>query len=182
MHNLMSLRLGALFSEAPHEALADKLRLFGQFVGDWEFDFAGFTSDGSHQIGVGEWHFRWVLGGRAVQDVWIIPKRSERSKPNAPKGEYGTTLRFYDPNIDAWRVAWVGPVNQNVLTFIAKQTEDEIVMEGADKDGSPLRWIFSDIRTNSFFWRGVVSTDGGRRWRLQQSMSVRRVVAASHVV
>jgi hypothetical protein len=38
----------------------------------------------------GEIHFGWVLEGRAVQDIWIRPKRP------VPSTMYGTTLRVFD--------------------------------------------------------------------------------------
>ncbi len=55
----------------------------------------------------GEWHFGWALEGRAVQDVWIVPPRGElrRGDAAANVNSYGTTLRVYDPDIDAWRDA-----------------------------------------------------------------------------
>jgi hypothetical protein len=59
----------------------------------------------------GEAHFGWVLEGRAVQDVWIMPRCSERSaKLEKTNNMYGTTLRVWDPSIQAWRVTWNNPV------------------------------------------------------------------------
>ena len=94
------------------------------------------------------------------------------------RSDYGTALRFYDPEIDAWRVVWASPANGDLLTFIARETGDEIVLEGEDPDGSPMRWIFSEITPSSFRWRRVFSSDGGATWRLHKEMSVRRVNAA----
>jgi hypothetical protein len=31
----------------------------------------------------GELHFGWVLGGRAVQDIWIVPSAATRAPPLA---------------------------------------------------------------------------------------------------
>jgi len=47
----------------------------------------------------GEIHAGWVLQGRAIQDVWIFPGAF-----------YGTTLRVYDPGLDAWHILWSDPV------------------------------------------------------------------------
>jgi hypothetical protein len=166
-----------LDAAGPAAEHADKLMLFGQFVGDWEFDYVGYGRDGRKFNGQGEWHFGWVLEGRAVQDTWIIPRRVERNKPGASAGEYGTTVRFYDPKLDAWRVVWTGPVHGEVLTFVARKVGDEIVMEGQDGDGAQARWIFSKITAQSFYWHSVASLDGGKTWQLREEMFVRRVKA-----
>jgi hypothetical protein len=171
--------LPGLDAAGPSPRIADELMLYGQFVGDWDFDWTGINPDGSKQTGQGEWLFGWVLEGRAVQDVWIFPPRAERAKPNPPAGEYGTTLRFFDPKIQAWRVTWNAPEQGLLLTFTAKKVGNEIVQEGKTLKGLPMRWTFSDITPNSFHWRSVVSADGGKTWQLREEMNVRRRGAAN---
>jgi hypothetical protein len=178
-----------LHSLGPDPALAQKLNLFGQFVGDWEFDLVAIQSDGKPLKGAGEWHFGWALQGRAVQDVWIA--RDDVSKPNAPISEWGTTLRFYDPKTDTWHVVWAGPRRGSLLAFVAKQSAGEIVMEVNYVQGLPRmnppdappihrgQWIFDQIKPNSFHWRSIISHDGGKSWQLQSEMFVRRVTADS---
>ncbi len=80
----------------------------------------------------GEWHFGWALEGRAIQDVWIVPPRGElrRGDAAANVNSYGTTLRVYDPDIDAWRIQWTDPVTQNFLQMIGRAEGDEIVQLG----------------------------------------------------
>lgn len=167
-----------LSANGPIEDRAEKLMLFGQFVGDWDVDFIVYEPDGTKQTEKAEWHFGWVLEGRAVQDVWIVPRREERDKTSPVKSDYGTTIRFYDSEIDAWRVVYVSPLHGDLVTFIARKVGDEIVLEGQDSDGSPMRWIFSNITEQSFHWRRVVSPDGGKNWRLHKEMFVRRAEAS----
>lgn len=172
-------RLGA---NGPAADRGDKMMLFGQLVGDWEFDYVGYKPDGSKINTKGEWHFGWVLEGRAVQDVWILYGVADRAKGGTPSNlEYGTTVRFYDPKIDAWQVVWNGPMNGNQRTFVARKIGDEIVMEGKS-DSSMLRWIFSEIKPQSFRWRDLGSEDEGKTWRLQEEMFVRRSKNASNSV
>ena len=111
-----------LAAAGPDPARADKLGLYGQFVGDWTFDVVNYRPDGTKSEGKGEWNFFWALEGRAVQDVWITPPRGVREKnsQSAPSG-YGTTVRFYDPKLDAWRITWIDPIHGNVQTFVAKK-------------------------------------------------------------
>jgi hypothetical protein len=165
-------RLGA---NGPAPDRGEKMMLFGQLVGDWEFDYVGYKPDGSKINTKGEWHFGWVLEGRAVQDVWILYAVSDPAKGGTTSYlEYGTTVRFYDPKIDAWKVVWNGAMNGNQRTFIGRKVGDEIVMEGKDSDGSLIKWIFYEIKPQSFHWRDVGSADAGKTWRLQEEMFVRR--------
>jgi len=164
-----------LAASGPDVDYAEKLMLFGQFVGDWEVDFTVYGPDGRREIEKAEWHFGWVLEGRAIQDVFIIPSRSDRERSKWVRKDYGTCLRFYDPAIDAWRVVWVSPPHGEILVFTARQVGNEIVLEGKDVDATPMRWIFSDITPNSFRWRRVFSPDGGATWQLHKEMTVRRI-------
>jgi hypothetical protein len=164
--------LDALQASGPHPDLAEHLMLFGQFVGAWDVDVTNFNHDGTWQEFKSEWHFGWVLEGRAVMDVWITPRRSVRG--DAKPYEYGASLRFYDPDIQAWRSTWIGPVRHLVRTFIAKQVGDEIVMEGSAAPDLHLRWVFSEIAPTSFHWRNQESTDGGATWLTVQTMVAQR--------
>jgi len=87
----------ALHASGPHLELADKLQLFGQFIGSWDVDVVNYLPDGSRRAMAGEWHFGWVLEGRAIQDVWIAPRRGLRAQLGDELGDHGATLRFFDP-------------------------------------------------------------------------------------
>jgi|GEM_PF-303200 len=159
----------------PSNQMEDQSKLFDQFLGDWEFDLVQVGPDGSRRTGKGEWHFASILEGRAIQDVWIA--RFPGAKPgDLPEG-HGTTLRVFDPQINAWRIAWMSAARRNFQLFTARRIGPEIVLELVTGNGSPEqgKWIFSEITNNSFRWRAVESEDGGRTWRLLQEMHVRRV-------
>lgn len=162
-----------LLSDRPDEELAGELDLFGQFVGSWDVSVTNYAPDGSATTIPAEWHFAWALGGRAVQDVWIAPSREARERDGSD-GEWGTTVRFYDREIDAWRSTWLGPRHHVVMPFIARRVGDEIVLEGSFEESVTTRWIFSDITPDSFSWRSVESSDGGETWHLNQEMKARR--------
>src|SRR5258707_3050400 len=100
--------LEALGADGPSADRAGKMDLYGRFVGSWDLDVSQFSDDGTERRRTGEWHFGWALEGRAVQDVWIVPPRGElrRGDAAANVNSYGTTLRVYDPDIDAWRIQW----------------------------------------------------------------------------
>ena len=171
-----SLAASALFAGGPisdgRYPLARMLE-YGQFIGVWDFDWRGRRSDGEWQTAEGEWHFYWALEGRAVCDTWIIPKLAARRQPEAPAGEYGLTVRFFDPAVDAWRVTWNGPVNGNVRRFTAQVRGSEIVQDSLDELGTK-RWVFADITPDSFRWRSELSHDQGQSWDLIEEMLCRR--------
>jgi hypothetical protein len=144
--------------------------LFGQFVGDW--DIVGVKSPSPSGVVFkkgGEVHFGWILDGRAVQDVWMT--YDEHSKKAIP---VGTTIRVYDPTIDAWHSTWISVLRRSVQAFVARQVGRDIVLEGVTKDGYPERWIFSEIKPGSFRWHSEETHDGGSTWILTEEMSIRR--------
>jgi hypothetical protein len=166
----------ALAATGPAPDRAGKMDLYGWLIGSWDLDVVEFLDDGTERRRPGEWHFGWVLDGRAVQDVWIVPPRRQWSSDPLANGErFGTTLRVYDPRIDAWHIQWTEPVTQAYLTMIGRRQGDDIVQLATDKAGNQRRWSFSDITPNSFRWRGEVSLDGGATWRLQVEFLARRV-------
>jgi hypothetical protein len=168
--------LGALGADAAAADRGGKMDLYGRFVGSWDLDVTQFPGDGSARRRKGEWHFGWVLEGRAIQDVWIVPPRGElrRGDAAANAASYGTTLRVYDPRIDAWQVQWSDPVTQTFLQMIGRAEGDGIVQLGTRADGQLVRWSFSEITENSFLWRGENSADGGVSWRLVTEFTARR--------
>src|SRR5439155_954516 len=95
--------IDALHVSGPADEHVGKLMLFGQFVGSWDLEWAGTGANGEPATATGELHFGWVLGGRAVQDIWIVPGRGQPGEGQPPSAFHGSTTRFFDPSIDAWR-------------------------------------------------------------------------------
>jgi hypothetical protein len=114
--------------------------------------------------GRGEIHAGWALEGRAIQDVWILPGFF-----------YGTTLRIYDPGIDAWHILWSDPLKQLYGRQIGHARGSDIVQDGKDDTGSAVRWSFTEITPDSFRWLGERSPDGGANWHRQAEFFAHRV-------
>jgi hypothetical protein len=117
--------------------------------------------------------FGWVLDGRAVQGIWTW-----RDKDSSGERELGTTVRFFDPKIDKWRIVWIDPVSYAIKILLGGSVGDRIVLEGTSDDGVRMRWSFNDIRKDSFIWRGEKSRDDGRTWRLTDEYHLKRRSAA----
>ena len=58
-----------LVASGPFVEHAEKLMLYGQFVGSWDVEGIWHGRGGERRKGQGEWHFSWILGGRGIQDV-----------------------------------------------------------------------------------------------------------------
>ncbi len=160
----------ALHVDGPTGEHADKLMLFGRFVGSWTLHWTGDDQPGT---ATGELHFGWVLGGRAVQDIWIVPGRGQPGHDQPPLGFHGSTIRFYDPIIDAWRSTWIEPINSRVRRFIGRPDDQDIVLL-RDEDDPQLRWRFTDIEADSFTWQAEASHDGGATWHFDERMLATR--------
>jgi hypothetical protein len=165
-----------LLADGPAADRAGKMGLYGWLIGRWEMEAIVIADDGTKHSGRGEIHFGWVLEGRAIQDVWILPGFF-----------HGTTLRVYDPGLDAWHILWSDPVKQLYIRQIGRARGNDIVQEGNAEDGATLRWSFTEIMPDAFRWRGERSPiksaevrqarlrDDGASWHLQADFRARRV-------
>jgi hypothetical protein len=150
--------------------------LYGFLIGSWELDVIAYPDDGKATYSTGEAHAAQVLGGRAIQDVFINPQRSDRTPDSAKFGNwYGTTFRYLDPTIRAWRVLWFNPEDGIRAELVGRRVGSEIVQEGRFPDGTPIRWTFSEIMPDSCRWRGECLEPDGKKWRLQVEFRARRI-------
>jgi len=173
---VISAFLDALGADGPSADRAGKMDLYGRFVGSWDLDVRQFSEDGSERRRAGEWHFGWALEGRAIQDVWIVPPRGglRHGDAAANVNSYGTTLRVYDPAMDAWHIAWTEPVGQTYLTMLGRAQGSDIVQLGKNAAGQTVRWGFYEIAPDSFLWRGEASADGETNWKRVVEFRARR--------
>jgi hypothetical protein len=162
----------ALLSDGPHPALAADDRIFAPLIGSWSLRVRWFDQSGRvSREDAGEWHFAWVLEGRAIQDIWIVPP-VDRRQAAAELYEYGSSLRFYDSALGAWQSTWIGPMHHVVRTFVARRIADRIVLETPEGAQPRLRWSFADIAAESFTWTNEHWEADG--WRLTQSFDASR--------
>jgi len=167
----------ALHSAGPATDHAEKLALYAFLVGHWDTEIITHDDSGGEHRRRGEIFAGWVLEGRAIQDVWMIPPRAQReaSAPSLPVAGnwYGTTLRVYDPKLDAWHIFWIDPATQFFARQLGRARGADIVQEGKTESGASSRWSFTQIQPNSFKWLGEVAPDG-KAWQLQVEVLARR--------
>ena len=171
---------GVLDSGGPAPELAEKLQLYAFLVGDWETRILAYDEHGARHESRGEIHAGWVLEGRAIQDVWLTPPRSERRAgeplPALPVtgAWYGTTLRVYEPASDSWRITWTDPATHFRAEQVGRAQGRDVVQLGSLPDGTQLRWSFTEIERDSFHWIGEVSADRGATWQRQVEVFAKR--------
>ena len=150
---------------------------YGWLIGDWELEVRRYWGIDVSMRGIkGEVHFGWVLEGRGVQDVWIMPRRADRTgKPDKQMNMYGTTLRVWDPTIEAWRITWRNPAGDHHEEQIGRRVGADIVQVGVRPNGTPTRWMFTEITGDSFRWTGESLAVDGRTWNLEGEFLAKRV-------
>ena len=146
---------------------------FDEFVGTWDVAYTNFAKDGSQEHVPGQLIVGWILDGRALQDIWIQQSTNPGELPFK-----GTTIRFYDPAKRVWRVTWVDPVNRAQLLLEGVRQGNTIDLFAEIPKGR-VRWSFHDIQPDFFTWRGELSTDNGKSWRLLESHVMHRAAKAA---
>lgn len=130
------------------------------------------VSSGPIVGGKGEAHFGYILEGKAVLDVWSA--QSNEKPGETRKGFTGVALRFYDPQQTGWRCIWIEPGKGILQVFKGGRVNDEIVLEGTTPKGYPEKWVYYDIKPDSFRWRGLESRDNGGTWSITDRLYARR--------
>jgi len=150
--------------------------IYGWLVGSWDLEVLHYKGVyvGAQNI-TAEAHFGWVLEGRAIQDVWIMPRVSDRGHiRDTTNNMYGTTQRVWDPMIQAWRIRWMNPVTGHEERQTGRKIGNDIVQIGARADGTTTRWRFTEITADSFHWLGEALEPDGHTWKLEGEFRARR--------
>jgi len=156
--------------------LSEEDDLYGFLIGSWDLDVTAYPDDGDAIRTKGEAHVARVLEGRAVQDLFINPRRSDRNADSSSFGNwFGTTFRFYDPTIHAWRANWFNPLDGFRAELVARRRGNDIVQEGTFPDGTKIRWTYSEITDDSCHWRGERLESDGKTWHLQIEFRTHRI-------
>ncbi|MGA9793919.1 MAG: hypothetical protein WBQ17_00155 [Rhizomicrobium sp.] len=164
----MSSMCAALGANGPAQDIPRDSDFYGWLVGAWELEVLDCEGEGMHRVNSGEWHFAWVLEGRAIQDVLIAPKLSQRRSDIPLRGNrFGTGLRVYEAAADRWRAFWVNPMQGAIATLTVEKRGDEIVETGDD-----LRNVFTALGHDAFRCRVEKATRGG--WTKIAQIEARR--------
>lgn len=160
--------LDALVSSQRSPELAAVDDIFAFLIGSWELEAVLYETDGRTQRSKGELHASWVLEGRAIQDLFIFPRRADRASSVPARGDrYATTIRTYDRALNAWRVNFINPAaDETSAQLIARRRGQGIEMEGKLSAGMPIRWRYQSITPTSFHYSAEKQGNDGKSWQL----------------
>jgi uncharacterized protein len=163
----------ALISNAPSHELDGRSADFDWLIGGWSGVVRDYSDNGTVAVNSGEWWFSWILEGRAMQDVWMVPPPSARHGASRLNNRYGTTTRRFSASGGLWCIAWINPVSGAHTELRGRRLYDRIVLEGT-QGGTPIRWSFVDITPSSFRWTGERQTSESI-WRLESEFILERL-------
>jgi hypothetical protein len=166
-----------LAANARSSEIPESHDIYGWLVGGWNLNVMHYAALDVSPLHIhGEAHFGWVLEGRAIQDVWIMPRFAERKAGlEKPNNMYGSTFRVWDSAIQAWRIRWINPVTGHREDQIGRRIGTDIVQIGARADGTPTRWRFTEITPDSFHWIGESLNTDGVTWMLEGEFRATRI-------
>lgn len=160
--------LNALASSERAPELAEVDDIFGWMIGSWEVDAVLHDRNGQAHETKGEVHASWVLEGRAIQDLFIFPRRADRNSARPAKGDrYGTTIKAYDPKLRIWLATFINPASSETnAQLTARLDGNNIEMERKLSDGTPVRWRYQEITPTSFRYTAERLRSDIKSWQL----------------
>lgn len=162
--------INALCSSEKSATVPEEHNFFGRLIGSWDIEWTDHLDAATPRRVKGEWIFSWVLAGSAVQDVFIVPSRTERLKNPQPDAEYGMTVRIYNPKNGTWDIFY-GCTGQTFRLTARKEKENIVLTENG---AGNMRYLFSEITETSFLWRKELSAASGC-WKTAALVSAQRM-------
>ena len=146
----------------PHASLGDQAKVLAQLVGTWDVEYRDILKDGREQHRSGQFIVKWVLDGRAIEDVWIVDPSEGR-----PEREVYTAIQYFDSKTRSWPMVFVDPEHASTAKFTGGATLDgRIVLQTSDLGRPQNRWSFTATGPDSLVFRDEYSSDGGETWKL----------------
>src|SRR5436305_4792658 len=83
-----------LCAHGPATDIPESHNIYGWLLGSWELDVLHYLNDVRNLGLKGHAYFMWVLEGRAIQDLWILPRNVNVAEPNNTGASIGTSFRI----------------------------------------------------------------------------------------
>jgi len=124
----------------------------------------------------------WVEydGMSVVRRVWNGRANLGELEVNGPLGNIeGLSLRTYNPQSHQWNISWVnsneGTVGVPMIGEFKNGRGEFFNQESMNGRAIFVRFIFSDITTNSFRLEQAFSDDGGKTWEANWIVTFSRI-------
>ena len=157
--------MGVLAAGGRSAEIPESADCYGWLAGGWRLDVRNYWGDVRALGLTAEAHFGWVLEGRAVQDVWILPVRDPRTgEIDRSRKTQGTTLRVWDSALQAWRVTWISPLTGARVELVGRWSQGRSAGRDRQRDADPL--IFRD-HAGQLPMDGETLQADGHTWKLE---------------
>ncbi len=136
-----------------------------------EFDFLLGEFDARHWLRRPQGVARWKANATAVHVLdghGVLEFNHHDQDPSLPDAAT-SILRIYNRMMRQWESVFLTNRSNRPLHFGGVREADRIVLHpfGAQTGSNPLnRWIFFDVRTDAYRWKGMNSTDRGESFDL----------------
>lgn len=149
-------------------AIPPEMDWFAPFIGDWNFTY--YDHRGKQPMPVtGQWLFRRILRGTGVEDLLISPSIDAPDGTKETDGAYAASIRMFNPRENCYDVTYVSRRRTLFLRFIREGSR----LVGTSRENAGEKWVFSDIRENSFRWSKVTVLESGA-WHTDCSIQATR--------
>lgn len=145
-------------------AIPPEFDWFGPMVGDWNFRYYDHRNKQVPPV-TGKWLFRRILRGTGVEDLLLSPSIDAPDGRADTAGAYAASIRMFDPRLKCYEVTYCSRGRTLFLRF----EKDGTRLVGTPQDNPREKWVFSDIREDSFQWQKVTVLDSGA-WRTDCSI------------
>lgn len=143
----------ALLSSSKNEMIPAEDDWYAPLLGDWKFEY--YEPGGRHLKG--EWFFRRVLEGTAIEDIFICPSRETKETDPQPDGEYGVAVRMYNKEERCYDMTYI--CTKGTTRLRIQKEQGKIACTVLDKPEN--KWVFSEITENTFHWQNVTVLENG---------------------
>ncbi len=159
----------ALCSRERNKGIPEKLDYFSSLIGKWDIEWIDHLEDNKQRHVKGEWIFSRVLDGTAIQDLFIVPSRTERIKHLQADAEYGTTLRVYNPKNETWDIFYA--CTGTAIQLTGRKVNNEIIL--TENNEKQMRYVFYDLTPSTFKWRKELLNDTGN-WQISAKVLAKK--------
>lgn len=145
----------ALLSDDKSPVIPSENDWYAPLLGDWNFDY----SEPTGRKLKGEWFFRRVLEGTAIEDIFICPSRDTKELNPQPDGEYGVAVRMYNQARRCYDMTYI-------CTKYTKRLEvrkEQGMIACTVLDNPREKWMFVEVTETTFHWQNVSVLEDGTR-------------------
>lgn len=170
--------VNALLSARESSKIPEEYDWYAPLLGDWDFDYYDIQDGKRTRHVEGEWMFRRVLDGTAIEDLFICPSRETRDTNPQPDGEYGAAVRMFNSGIGGYDMVYTA---RGFMIRLEVHMEDgKIVCTVLDRKEN--KWVFDEITKQTFHWKNITVQENGV-WKVNcEVLAVRKQSMELHDV